>query len=363
MDAAWTSNEYAGKRSFGLPAHIMLAERLHSMIKSGALKPGYRFPPTKEFASQLKTYPLAVHEAFKILSGEGLVERRHRSGTFVSSSSSVLGSVAIYLGMDIMGSNYLNFYRLVYAELENLLKNEGIRYSTLIDPRGDDRENEPWEDLARSIERKKYQGIIALVADEPRMKWLSRLNVPVSSFNDMRSDMYDFAMKSVTALKDKGCRSCGIITSLLKNSKFPKQVMDAAKRHNMKMNNEWIMLPEEEWVPGPAMERFGYEQFPKIWNLKRRPDGLIVFPDTLLPGIIAAMVQVKARVPEDFKFAIHMNKGNGILCPFPAAFIVSDPKDYAVALVKQLKIKISGQDIVPEDFLFETMEFKTQGGS
>ncbi|MFZ2655864.1 MAG: substrate-binding domain-containing protein [Victivallales bacterium] len=362
MDAARTSNGYAGKKRFALPAHIMLAERLQSMIKAGELKPGYRFPTTKVFAAQLKTYPLAVHEAFKILSGQGLVERQQRSGTFVSGSSSVLGSVAIYLGFDIMGASYLGFYRLVYAELTRLLKNEGVRYASLLDPRGEDEQDKPWEELASLAERKKYQGIIALAASGPRMKWISRLAVPSSSSIDLDCRMDDFTEKSVTALKGKGCRSVGMITTYFpdRSMKFSGHFMELAGRNKMKTSRKWIKLPEiETYVPGPLVERYGYERFLELWNSRQRPEGLVVYPDILLPGVISAMAHLRIRAPEDIKLAVHMNKGNGIFCAFPATFIVTDPADFAAALIRQLKVKLSGRAAVPEKIFFKAMEFQT----
>ncbi len=357
MDAARTSGECAGKKGFGLPAHIILADRIQAMIKSGELKPGYRFPPTKEYAAQLKTYPLAVHEAFKILSGHGLVERQRRSGTFVSVNPSILGSAAIYLGIDIMGADYLSFNRLVYAELTMLLKKENVKYSTLLDPGADDERDKPWDELVRLAERKKYQGIIAFAADESRMNWLSRLPIPVSSFTDVDCRMDDFAEKSIMALKEKGCRSVGLITSFSKKSvRFPECFAEIAKRNKMKIADKWIKIPPgESWVQGSQMERYGYERFLEFWDSKQRPDGLVVYPDILLPGTISAMMKLRVRVPEDLKFAIHMNKGNGLVCPFPASFIVSNPRDFAVAIIKQLKVKLSGQTAEPEKIFFETM--------
>ena len=361
MDALLVSGGYAGERKPVIPVHIILADRIRSLIKSGSLKPGHRFLPTKELAAELKTYPLAVHEAFKILSVDRLIERRSRTGTFVSSNSPVLGSVAIYLAIDIMGPAYLNFYRLVYAELVKLLKDEGVRCSTLLDPRGDDGEKEIWPHLAKSLEKKAYQGIIALLADSPRMKWLDKLGVPIASFCNFQLNREDFPEKSVAALGNKGCSSCGIITNCQADVELSKQVMAAAKRHNMDIKTEWIMMPEKEWIPGPMMERFGYEQFLKLWNLKRRPEGLIVYPDTLLPGIIAAMSKTHVNVPDELKFAIHMNRGSGMLCPFPATFIVSDPRDYALGLIKQIKAKLTGCETAPETVFYEVMEPKTQG--
>ncbi|MFA6291617.1 MAG: GntR family transcriptional regulator, partial [Victivallales bacterium] len=311
MDAALTSGEYAGKKGFGLPAHIILADRIQAMIRSGELKPGFRFPPTKEYAAQMNTYPLAVHEAFKILAGHGLVERQRRSGTFVSGNPSVLGSAAIYLGIDIMGADYLSFYRLVYAELTMLLKKEGVRYATLLDPRADEERDRPWDELLRLAERKKYQGIVVFAADKPRMNWLSRLPIPVSSFSDLNCRMDDFAEKSIMALKEKGCRSLGLITSFPENPvKFPECFIEIAKLNKMKITDQWIKIPPgDSWVQGSQMERYGYERFLEFWNSPKRPDGLVVYPDILLPGVISAMMHLRVRAPEELKFAIHMNKG------------------------------------------------------
>ncbi len=324
-------------------AHIALSDRIRGMIESGELKPGHRFPPTKELAKQWKTYPLAVHNAFQILSNAGLVDRLHRQGTFVSRSSTVLGTVAVYLGTDLMSDEHMKFGRTVYAELMKTLKEENVRADALLDPRDDDHAHMPWPQLVKSIARKEYQGVIALGADAPRMKWLERLPTLLASNNDLASPTPDFARLALTSLVDKGCRSIASITSFeFERDEFHSTLRSAVKKRDVELRPEWQMRPKE-WVRSHAMERYGYDQFIALWKSGARPDGLIAFPDNLAPGLLAAMQRLGVRAPDDVRLALHKNKEIDLVCPFPTTFIVYSAAEFAKGIVQQLKRKLSGE--------------------
>jgi DNA-binding transcriptional regulator YhcF (GntR family) len=343
--------DYSG-RKYRLPAHIVLARELRERILSRELKPGHRFPATKLFAAQRGTYPLAVHEAFKILSNEGLVARLHRSGTFVSSNSATLGSVAIYLGCEIMGPRHMEFVRLVYAELVRGLKAEGVSHAALLDPRPDAEVDRPWELLVKALEKRQYQAVIALCNNQVRMKWLATLGVPLACLSDTRTRFDEFAEKSARALKEDHCRSAGLIANFPKDSEVAGRIKDAVRQNGMEFRDDWHVFPEGKFLPGPELERFGYEGFLRIWSLQERPEGLIIYPDAALAGIAAALVGQKVSVPEDLKLAAHMNRGSEISFPFEATMIVFDPAEAAAAVLRQLRRKLAGETLAAEEIGF-----------
>ena len=68
----------------GLPKYVELREILRSAVFDGYWKAGDKLPPEKQLADITPFSLGTVQKALKALSAEGVVERRHGHGTFVS---------------------------------------------------------------------------------------------------------------------------------------------------------------------------------------------------------------------------------------------------------------------------------------
>ncbi len=64
--------------------YIVLIQSMRAVIRSGALKPGFKMPPVRTMAWDLGITPGTVARAYKIAANEGLVETTVGRGTFVS---------------------------------------------------------------------------------------------------------------------------------------------------------------------------------------------------------------------------------------------------------------------------------------
>src|SRR4051812_15696871 len=64
---------------------------IRSAIQRGELKPGQRLGSAKQLAKLWKTSYGAARQSLELLAAKGLVERRPRAGTFVTSNSATLG--------------------------------------------------------------------------------------------------------------------------------------------------------------------------------------------------------------------------------------------------------------------------------
>jgi GntR family transcriptional regulator / MocR family aminotransferase len=67
------------------PLHRQLAEELRRIILTGRLLPGERLPSTRSLAQSLSISRTTVTQSYDQLLGEGYLETRHGSGTFVCS--------------------------------------------------------------------------------------------------------------------------------------------------------------------------------------------------------------------------------------------------------------------------------------
>ncbi|SDQ04187.1 PLP-dependent aminotransferase family protein [Quadrisphaera sp. DSM 44207] len=74
-------------RSTAVPLHLQLAAGLREAASTGLLPPGSRMPPTRLLARRLGVARSTVVAAYEQLDGEGHLQARHGSGTYLTASS------------------------------------------------------------------------------------------------------------------------------------------------------------------------------------------------------------------------------------------------------------------------------------
>jgi GntR family transcriptional regulator len=74
----------------GVPIYLQIATQVKYMIASGRLTPGDELPAIRVLAHQLLVNPNTVARAYLELERNGVVQKRHGSGTYVSDSGSPL---------------------------------------------------------------------------------------------------------------------------------------------------------------------------------------------------------------------------------------------------------------------------------
>ena len=124
---------------------------------------------------------------------------------------------------------------------------------------------------------------------------------------------------------------------------------------NLVLKKEWSRLPKRG-LDSQEFERTGYKQFQALWKSSERPEGLIVFPDVMVRGVITAMLEIGVAVPDDLKLVLHRNEGISYINPFPASYIVSSPHNVAMMLIEQLRLRIKGGDAGP---VYESMSVES----
>jgi len=76
--------------SDGLPIYLQIATQIKHLAASGRLAPGDEIPPIRVLAQQLLINPNTVARAYLELEREGIVVKRHGSGTYISDNGSPL---------------------------------------------------------------------------------------------------------------------------------------------------------------------------------------------------------------------------------------------------------------------------------
>jgi GntR family transcriptional regulator len=74
----------------GVPIYLQIANQVKQLVASGRLAPGDELSPIRVLAHQLLVNPNTVARAYLELEREGVVQKRHGSGTYVSEGNSPL---------------------------------------------------------------------------------------------------------------------------------------------------------------------------------------------------------------------------------------------------------------------------------
>ncbi len=339
----------------GEALHRQITNHFRSLISSGKLPAGSKLSRMHDLAAQWNTNYFTVHTALTRLVREGLLERKPRLGTFVRKQNKQLGSVGIYYGDEILIKHERAFYRSLHGQLLNSLQKENISAKVFIDSRPPALQEEPLVELLESVNSHAIHGLIVPLIGYPKEEWLSKMPLPTSFFSSARSDYsricIDFNQIMTMAcqtLSNQGCRTVGLIhpTPLSKpdwgkneNDTIPNAFNAQLKAFNMKTQKSWIRIPKSHQ---DSQEKFGYQEFHKLWDLKEKPDGLIVYPENVSHGVVIAVLERGVKVPSELKLVLHKNQHVEFLCPLPADWIITREKDIADALIQQIKDRFAG---------------------
>lgn len=74
----------------GVPVYLQIVQQVKYLVAAGRLAAGEELPPIRVLAEQLVINPNTVARAYMELEREGVVVKRHGSGTYVSDEGSPL---------------------------------------------------------------------------------------------------------------------------------------------------------------------------------------------------------------------------------------------------------------------------------
>jgi DNA-binding LacI/PurR family transcriptional regulator len=356
--------------------HRQITEHIRFLIVSGAFTSGDQLPSTSALAEVLQASTQTVHVALVALEREGLVVRRHGKGTFVRKRDAKLTCMGIY---DSAGSDESLHGRAVHFELKKQLSAAGIAVDVWVDSRDAQRRKQPWEPFVQAAKMRKFQGAIVVGADPWCLEWLRKVPVPMSVYGGMEDmnncvwyDRDQVADVNLQALAEQGCKSVGII--LPANPAVPSYdgsrsgwldffdlFLKRCAEFGLTVKDEWVVLSDKSGRSIQSQPEFGYQAFLKLWSHPRKPDGLIVFPDTVAQGMILGLSERRVRVPQELKLVLHKNESVDLVCPMPATFFVSSEKQIASSLIEQVRTQQRGEPCATIDLTYRIVSHAGRG--
>ena len=345
----------------GEVAHRVITESLREKILNGDFSPGLELPSTKDLANQWNTSKATVHTALKNLVIEGLLERRHGSGTYVRERPGKLETIGIYLHTsEIWTKEEMRLHRTLQGLVEKRLSDHGIAVRVFVDRRPTIAQREAMPELQNAVRRQEIQGLIVLLVNAINQPALVKLSVPSAFISSatglpnrvsfLNSKLFAEALQQLVM---SGCQSVGLISSvhfdprsaiLSESMFFLEDFKLEVKKLGLHTRPEWICLPDE-YSRDPAL--LGYRCLHSVYKLKERPDALIVYPDIVVSGVITAALELGLHRQEGPVFFFHNNKGSGLLCPFPAYWAITDTDMAAEALIDLVFRQYRGEKIEP----------------
>jgi DNA-binding LacI/PurR family transcriptional regulator len=346
----------------GVPLNRQAADHLRRMIVSGELPVGTRLPAAQTLAEHWKSNTFTVHKALSSLVKEGLLSRRPRVGTIVAARRPALHSVGIYCDGRYLASGREQSYTLaVLAALQTQLAERSVQITLWMDPRPEREQRKPWPALNRIIRNRRIQGLIAPLVNDCDLTWLRKLPVPLACHRrdghpgEVHSDLRGLVAMGVRQLARRGCRRIGILSTVEAEAEagktLPPDLADYYQHfqqlvveHGLETRPQWICAPRSYQY---AKEKWGYERFRQLWSEAEHPEGLIVFSDVAVRGVVTAILERRVSVPQELKLVMHRNREVGLVCPLPADWVEFRAVETADALVAQLERQLAGEPANP----------------
>ena len=344
------------------PLFRQVEDFIRANIVLGAYPAHGKMPSARELAAITGTSLCTVQAAFAKLCREGLLDSRVGRGTYVIGDKSKLTCAGLYLRRPLSRAN-ASFYQVLSQELRRRLKEAGIEARVWSDERDMEKFSGPPGSLSKAMEKREIQGLIVPLASGPDLVWLQKTAVPsavsttdMALKNGVGGSFRQMLRLGLEELHRQGCRSVGAISSMLLHAEDPssceldfyRAIADISGELGMEIHNDWIRFPAEFT---PHFVHFGHEQFHALWDLPKRPEGLLVYPDEVVPGVITAMLERRVNVPQDLKVAFHLNDLIPYVCPFEASFLCTKVGGIAESLIELVQSQLAGKKPEPVQIL------------
>lgn len=344
-----------------------IVEHFRAKIRKGGLKPGDRLPSARELAGTFGTAESNVHHALAALVKEGLLTRRPKAGTVVTTGVEKLTCAAIYLSWLFIQRGE-NFTRLLIEMLEESFSARGIRCMVIYDTPSQN----GLEQLKKLAENRQIQGVIVRNLTPDQYPFFARLPIPFSALTSMRipNRVSFFSTETIreiaTRIRRDGIRQLGILAANQivnpdgsPENEIHQQLFQQLQRQQLHVRPEWIFDSSRLGVAKVLdSTTFAYTGFQAIWQQPEHPEAFLLFSDDLVSGLAMAFYRYNVKVPEDIRLYIHKTRENELVLPFPCTLLENRIHELAETLVQQLVDQSEGRPPTPGRLSLEIRDWR-----
>jgi len=335
-------------------------------ILSGGLQAGETLPSSRELGKLLGTSYPNVHHGLTPLVKEGLITRDRKAGTTVNSRERRIECIVLYVclsNLDDSGS----FQRILLEKISSRLKNLGIVPRLVVD-------NESFHGLMQIQEWARLGQIQGLIMprgydDEEICLVMKRLPIPVSypgAKSRMKIDSSNLNDLALKGLKRQGCKTVGLVNSMERYDEsgnedpFYTDFKAKAEKYGLICRPEWIesVVSRENYLRSYEMAMsFAFSATGRILSLAEKPDGLFVFSENLITGVMMGIMKSGINIPDDIKLVLHRNLEVEIPVFSPCVIIGLSITEVANALIDNIMTQFNGEKSRKTVIKYRTMDF------
>ena len=315
-----------------------------------ALTPGTRLPAQDELAGRYGVSVLSVREAMSVLVGEGVVNRRAGSGTYVADPTRNQW-LAVATELDLASHRTSYTFRSMVRHARDTVLSAGMRcrvYFGRVEA-GDDADDMPrsgttCDALVEDLDAGRIAGAVMVASDarSPLQRRLESARLPVvniggggdvSVMHEPRTQVLGHALRH---LVNAGRRQVAVMSW-----GHAGEFITAARALGLDLKPEWVRCDLHPARPGT-----GWEEFREIWSARpEKPDGVIVLDDVLFSDALPAITQTGARIPDDLMIVAEVPDGASVFVPMPITRVLSDPRALGIRAAERLMQLARGEAI------------------
>lgn len=319
-------------------AYQQIATYFERQIWSGRLRPGQRMPTSAEIARQFDVTPNTVQKGFELLAACGLVERKRKSGTFVSPGV-MTKTAGIVFDKTIFTELNSRFFSVVLMELQREFS--AAQWATrFYCTMGSENRDQVIGELESDLRGGKIRAIVEFCVFYKISNWI-RGEAPVAWMPLPEIDEIGLIVKGLEYLAGAGYRRPAV---LFKGAE-PEPGKDLVVAAEKAVDRLGLHREEHSLARAAQTDHAGYGAAKALFALpsERRPDSLLIANDNACRGVIYAALESGIAIPAQLGLITHRNRGIEIFSPVPLTCLEVDPAVYAKVLVESGLAKIEAR--------------------
>lgn len=251
--------------------------------------------------------------------------------------------VILYCGGDPATRDNSFFFLNLFWKLMMRGREKGFEMVPVMDGRPLSQLDSMPDDVAALLESGDIDGIIGIMLFQSMVAWMEESGLPHAvlfpgpAANHLGFDISQMIDISFTRLAELGCTSVGLmIPNVLADAELMEHMEEAGRRLRLKLELEWILVSRN------SREISGYNYFFSLWELKSRPDGLVVFPDVTARGVVTAALEKNVKAPAELKLILHRNEEIPYPSPIMCDWLENSGAAMTDAMIGQLETQWEG---------------------
>ena len=323
--------------------------RIRRAILRGDYAVGSQLPAEYTFTERYHVSQRTVREALIRLQNDGLVERRHGSGTYICDIKKVT-NIAIVANIDTLSSSTGFFYRQLVDEARKNIETE--YQSALWVGHGNDLPE--FIQSIRLMDRSILKETIGILStggiDELEREFAKKdisfvsihLVVPRANYSVVL-DYDELSKLGKNLLQEKGYDDFVLVHEQLPDTFGPPILRS-------KLEQMWLDIVDgdtDRTIVVPRENNFqqAYNSFMRLWESPQRPRAIFFHDDVICDVALRAILELGIRVPEELMIVTHANAGRTFYFPMPLVRIEFDPKEAVARAWNILRNLIHGRQV------------------